>query len=207
MEINGHKVVVSVDPGFGGTGLCMFVEGKLYKFNNIKCKKEDNERYIEISSKCAKTAVAWLSDLRAAGRYLGETYIQQFDIVIESPHAMGGAKGNASLGRGDVFKVAKLAGAIGVTMWLYVQNYLDGQETVPDIQLHYPEVRQWKGQVSKETTQRRVLRDVEYALNYIVENKYKLRQEYPDHVFDAAGIGMWFVREKRSSYEDLKEVK
>lgn len=200
------KVVLSVDPGFGGTGICMFVDGKLYKFNNIKCKHEGNERYVEVASKCAKHAMAWISDLLVASQ---GSKIKSFDIVIESPHAMGGVKGNASLGRGDVFKVAKLAGAIGVTAYLYVQTYLDdsAEMSSTSIRLHYPEVRTWKGQLSKETTQRRVLRDVKYAVEYIKDSKYKLKEEYPDHVFDAAGIGLWFIKETEYLNENIKEVK
>lgn len=202
MEYKGHRVVFSIDPGFGGTGICMFVNKELYKFANVKTSKDNTERYVDVTSKCAQHALAWLSDLTASATCREETYISYVDIVIESPHAMGGVKGNASLARGDVFKVAKLAGAIGVVMYLYIQNHLDTQycvfkanEAAYQLALYYPEVRAWKGQVSKDTTQRRVLRDIKYAHRYIKDKRYKLDPKYPDHVFDAAGIGLWFINE------------
>lgn len=200
MVYKGNKVVISIDPGFGGTGICMFVNKELYRFSNIKSGKKSTERYVEIACKCSQNAIAWLSDLTSSATCREESYISYVDIVIESPHAMGGVKGNASLARGDVFKVAKLAGAIGVTLYMYIQNYLDTQycvfkasEAAYQLALYYPDVRVWKGQVSKETTKRRVLRDVKYAYKFIKDPRYKLKPEYPDHVFDAAGIGLWFI--------------
>ena len=191
----GHSVVFSIDPGFGGTGLCMFVNKKLYKFSNIKSGKSDTDRYVDIASKCATHAMAWISDLLSAASSKEEMFIRRISIVIESPHAMGGVKGRASLMRGDVFKVAKLAGAIGAVMHLYLESYTEGRMWCADTDIHiyYPDVRAWKGQVTKETTQRRVLRDVTYAVEYIKDRHYKLKPEYPDHVFDAAGIGLWFI--------------
>lgn len=189
------KIVISVDPGFGGTGICMFVDGLLYKFSNVKSGKEDTDRYADVASKCAKHVLSWLSDLTAVSMCRADAEISSIAIVIESPHAMGGVKGLASLGSGDVFKVAKLAGAIGAVTQLYVENNIECTDFfgVPNVHLYFPEVRTWKGQVSKDTTQRRVLRDVKYATEYIKDRHYKLKPEYPDHVFDAAGIGLWFI--------------
>lgn len=206
----GHDLIVAVDPGFGGTGLCIFTGGKLYRFTNVKSGEKGDARYADIACKCARHILSWISDLRAAARTKEETYVSYVDVVIESPHAMGGVKGNASLMRGDVFTVAKLAGAIGTLITTYVSSYLE--EEVPEdrkcplprpvtVLVHYPEVRLWKGQVSKDTTQRRVLRDVQYALNFIEERNYKLSEKYPDHVFDAVGLGMWFYA-NRSLYEN-----
>lgn len=214
MIFEGHDIVVSVDPGFGGTGICMFVSGALYRFHNIKYKKEGTERYVEIASRCAKAVVSWLSNLRAAARIPDELYVRSVHIVIESPHAMGGVRGNASLGSGDVFKVAKLAGALGVTTYLYVQTYLDEQAVQFDvvhepasINLYYPEVRAWKGQTSKATTKRRVLRDVVYCREFIHDRKYKLESAYPEHIFDAAGLGLWFIKQlKENKHENFKEI-
>lgn len=206
----GHDLIVAVDPGFGGTGLCMFTGGKLYRFTNVKSGEKGDARYADVACKCARHILSWISDLRAAARAKEETYVSYVDVVIESPHAMCGVKGNASLMRGDVFTVAKLAGSIGTLVATYVSSYLE--EEVPEdrkypeprpvtVLVHYPEVRLWKGQVSKETTQRRVLRDVKYALNFIKERNYKLSEKYPDHVFDAVGLGMWFFA-NRSLYEN-----
>ena len=214
MIYDGHEVVVSVDPGFGGTGICMYVSGKLYRFHNIKFKKEGTERYVEIASRTAKTIMWWLSDLRAAARIPDEMYVKAFHLVIESPHAMGGVKGRASLGSGDVFKVAKLAGAIGAVGMLYAQSYLDEQSLQFDVvhepakmALYYPEVRAWKGQISKATTKRRVLRDVVYDDVYTPNRKYKLTTAFPEHIFDAAGLGMWFLQKlKEHKHENFKEI-
>lgn len=206
----GHDLIVAVDPGFGGTGLCMFTGGNLYRFTNVKSGKTGDARYADVACKCARHVLSWISDLRAAARAKEETYVSYVDVVVESPHAMSGVKGNASLMRGDVFTVAKLAGAIGALVVTYVSSYLEDE--VPEegqllasspatVLVHYPEVRLWKGQVSKETTQRRVLRDVQYALNFIKERNYKLSDRCPDHVFDAVGLGMWFFA-NRSLYED-----
>lgn len=210
----GHKLIIAVDPGFGGTGVCMLTGDRLYRFTNVKSGEKGDARYADIASKCARNVLCWISDLRASARYREETYVSTVDVVIESPHAMGGQAGHASLMRGDVFTVAKLAGSIGTLLSVYTQSLLDEANVAHDdssdsmdkrvpvvVHVHYPEVRLWKGQVSKETTQRRVLRDVKYALNFIKERNYKLSEKYPDHVFDAVGLGMWFFA-NRSLYEN-----
>ena len=216
-ECKGHAVVIAVDPGFGGTGICMMVGGKLYKFTNVKSTASGDERYTDIACKCARHVLSWISDLRAAARTADETYVSYVDIVIESPHAMSGKNGHAALMRGDVFKVAKLAGAIGALISVYTQAQLEDNRDIADescslysytvsVRLHYPEVREWKGQTSKETTMRRVLRDVAYAHDYIKDKNSKLSTKYPDHVFDAVGIGMWFYNLKHTgTHNENKE--
>ena len=214
---DGHKIVIAIDPGFGGTGVSMLVSGKLYRFTNVKSASVGDNRYGDIASKCARHVLDWINDLRAAACTKDETYVSVCDIVVESPHAMGGVAGHASLMRGDVFTVAKLAGAIGVLLLVYITSQCESDHVASivcvenngapvehcrtKIRLHFPEVRKWKGQVSKETTQRRVLRDVKYALDYIKDSHYKLSEKYPDHVFDAVGLGMWFC-ENGSEYEN-----
>lgn len=201
-----NKLVIAVDPGFGGTGICMLIDGKLYKFSNVKSSKEGDDRYLDVASKCCRHALDWINDIRAAATCLDETKISEVDIVIESPHMMGGVAGHASLARGDVFKVAKIAGAIGVLLATYIASRLTDVEELyfthdsiieTPVRLHYPEVREWKGQLPKDVTKKRVLRDVQYAHAYIKDKKYKLMEKYPDHIFDAVGLGMWFVENKQ----------
>lgn len=190
--IKQNWVVLSVDPGFGGTGLAMFVDGGLYKFANIREKDKTDDRYVEVSNRCISSAIAWLVDLSAVQTiytHIGFT----IDIVIESPHAMGGVKGLASLLRGDVFKVAKLAGAIGASMSILLDQALAPYPI--DMSLHYPEVRRWKGQLPKDVTKKRVLRDVVYANKYITSKHYELTEDLPSHIFDAVGLGMWYIKQ------------
>ena len=188
----GHRLIVSVDPGFGGTGVCMFIDSQLYRFTNLKSGEEGNARYIDVASRCARNVLNWINDFRAVALYP----ISRVDVVVESPHAMGGASGHASLARGDVFTVAKLAGAIGTVIALYVGTLMeDLYEGSTRVYLSYPEVREWKGQTPKDVTKKRVLRDIEYATAYIKTKKFRLESAYPDHIFDAAGLGMWFIKE------------
>lgn len=187
-----HNMVIAVDPGFGGTGVCVFLDKLLYSCSNIKSLKNDTDRYVDISEQCEKFVGDCIDDLRRDGAYnFSYDYIKSVDIVIESPHAMGGVKGHASLAKGDVFKVAKLAGAIGFAIYRAVDwstETLDMEAVRPKIHIYYPEVRAWKGQVSKETTKRRVLRDIRY---FDVRNK--LPSRCTEHIYDAAGIGLWFI--------------
>lgn len=217
-ECKGHAVIIAVDPGFGGTGICMMVGGKLYKFTNVKSGASGDERYIDVACKCARHVLSWISDLRASARHVDETYVSFVDIVIESPHAMAGKAGHAALMRGDIFKVAKLAGAIGALISVYTQAQLEDNRILDEesksvysyaanVRLHYPEVWQWKGQTSKDTTKRRVLRDVVYAHEYIKDSHYKLSDKYPDHVFDAVGIGMWFYNLKHTGTQNENKEK
>ena len=182
-----HSMIMSVDPGFGGTGVSIFVDGKLYDFANIKSSKKDTMRYIDISAQCEQFVENAIESLH---RCVGYSHMDRIDILIESPHAMGGVKGYASLTKGDVFKVAKLAGAIGVVLYDSVDHNYGGQFPAPKIKLHYPEVRVWKGQVPKETTKRRVLRDVRY-FDDICE--MQMANQLPSHIYDAIGIGLWFI--------------
>lgn len=187
-----HKVVIAVDPGFGGTGLAMLIDGMLYRFTNVVEKTKEDNRYAELSQKCAALSIEWLYELEnRIALYSDKVGIDRVDVVIESPHAMRGVKGIASLLRGDVFKVAKLAGAVGAMIHSYVSHGLNEERA--NVKLHFPEVRQWKGQLTKTVTRRRVLRDVKYAIKYIKHESYELKEKYPSHIFDAVGLGMWFV--------------
>lgn len=200
----GHNIVIGIDPGFGGTGVGLLIDGKLYAYDNVKPSALHDARYAEVASKCARIVLNWISDIMTTVITRGETYISNVDVVVESPHAMGGVAGHASLMRGDVFTVAKLAGAIGTLLHVYITNMLESDAYVDihtngpyrkhiKIRTHYPEVRVWKGQVSKETTKRRVLRDVKYAIEFIKEKHYKLKDSHPDHIYDAVGLAMWFA--------------
>lgn len=180
-----HSIVISVDPGFGGTGICIFVDKLFYRCYNIKSNKTDTDRYIDICKQAYDLISDALYDLYIQEEY---EYIKYANIVIESPHAMGGVKGNASLGRGDVFKVAKLAGALGYSLYSAVDIASQNNFYTEFIHLYYPEVRAWKGQVSKDTTKRRVLRDIRYF-----DVHHKLPSKCTEHVYDAAGIGLWFI--------------
>lgn len=200
----GHSIVIGIDPGFGGTGVGLLIDGKLYAYDNVKPSAAKDARYAEVASKCARIVLNWISDIMTTVLTRGETYIATVNVVVESPHAMGGAAGHASLMRGDVFTVAKLAGSIGTLLHVYITNMIESDEygeVLNDhparkhtkINVHYPEVRVWKGQVSKETTKRRVLRDVKYAIEFIKEKHYKLKDSHPDHIYDAVGLAMWFA--------------
>lgn len=205
MAIN-KWVLVSIDPGFGGTGMCMYVNKRLYRYANIKSKAAGMDRYYDISCMCGRLFVEWLEYMISASANALEAHIDRFDVVIESPHAFGGAKGAAALGRGDVFSVAKLVGALTYMFYDKISGYISRQQALECIHagkqyaskyaIHHPEVRCWKGQTSKDTTERRVLRDVVYAKEYIpgTLKNYELFHGLPDHVFDAAGIGLWAIK-------------
>lgn len=207
VKIKPHKwVVISIDPGFGGTGLCMFINKKLYRYTNIKTKAAGIDRFQDIAVQCGSTVLEWLDYAVSASKNIYDAHISRIDVAIESPHAFGGAVGAAALGRGDVFSVAKLVGALTAVLHLRLTSFVDQQDTLEYVNaqhlgtvkftIHHPEVRVWKGQASKETTERRVLRDIEYAKEYIpgTLSVYKLFHGLPDHIFDAAGLGLWVVK-------------
>lgn len=196
----GHKIVIAIDPGFGGTGMAMFVGKRLYKFHNVKTSEEKEARYKDVASKCVRTVLNWCNDLKAVARDAEESLISDVAIIIESPHVFNGAKGAAALGRGDVFTVAKLVGAISVLLETHLESYLEAQDIAYRIIVKHPEPRKWKGQAPKNVTKRRVLRDVKYATDFIVKTLYKLKPEFPDHIFDAVGLGMWWIKQNEDLY-------
>lgn len=198
--MTGHRVVISIDPGFGGTGLAMFVGSRLYRFKNIKTTEEKDARYKDVASRCVRKVLQWFDDLKAAAREPDEENIVDVSVVIESPHLFDGPKGIAAAGMGAVFMVARLVGAIAVLMETHLDSYLAAQDCSYRILMAYPEPRVWKGQMSKAATKYRVLKKVKYATDYILHTLYKLNDGMPDHVFDAVGMGMWYIKEHSEIY-------
>lgn len=185
-----HRFVVSVDPGFGGTGIALFLDGALYDYVNMGCKEKDDLRYVFLSQNCVDWVTQNIDDICFdVYKREGERRFN-LDVVVEDPHAMSGAGGRASLLRGDVFKVSKLAGAIGAMICSRAALIQYSAYRIAGLGLHYPKVRTWKGQTKKDVTKRRVLRDVKLHQRA----KIKLDDNEPSHIYDAIGLGLWFIK-------------
>jgi len=185
-----RRFIVSVDPGFGGTGIALFLDGALYDYVNMGCKEKDDLRYVFLPQNCADWVTQNIDDICSAiHKREGERRFN-LDVVVEDPHAMSGVGGRASLLRGDVFKVSKLAGAIGALICYQAAGIKCTAYKIVGIGLHYPKVRTWKGQTKKDVTKRRVLRDVKLHQGA----KIKLNDDEPSHIYDAIGLGLWFIK-------------
>ncbi len=88
-------------------------------------------------------------------------------LVIEFPTAWpGSAKSYTSIQRGDLFKLTYLVGMIaGVAQW-----------KSPCLEIAFVTPARWKGQLDKLKVRKRIYR--------------ALRDDYPNHVEDAVGMGL-----------------
>lgn len=129
-----ERIFVTIDPGLGGTGICLWHEDTLEPTMTAIIKVPDS--YGD-----------WLVRSNIMSSNLGEILkmqplIQQ--VYIEYPLLMQTASGMASAIRGDVFKLMFLVGCFAQQVWNY------NHEFVP-----LP-VNDWKGQLPKEVVAKRV---------------------------------------------------
>lgn len=156
--MNPPQRMISVDPGVGGTGVAVWKGSKLYESATL-------HSYLEIWERKA---------FEIADEFL-RRYVEPFKahtIVLEKPAFMAGAGGTMVARSGDLVKLCLLTGML-------VQA---ARQKETEIRLVLP--TQWKGQLPKDVTKRRVIE----ALGY--ENQ-TMSAKHSDHAFDAVGIGLW----------------
>lgn len=103
-------------------------------------------------------------------RILSRSYIGQ--VYVESPVFMRGYGGYTTASTGDLVKLAMLCGAI-----YFTTIPLHGTTLVPP--------SQWKGQLPKSVSHRRIRGVLEQL------NPYEVVGKISTHALDAIGIGLW----------------
>lgn len=125
-----------------------------------------------ITSKDIITTGWKLKSLIMANRVKDRVRAFDADMVIcECPQEMKGGRGEMSLRSGSVRKLAYYVGMIGGRVWSR------------DCEFTSVEPMKWKGQLPKEITQKRVRRDYP-----------QVPADLRSDVFDACGIGRWYVK-------------
>lgn len=150
---------ISVDPSLHRMGWCVWHGHEPLTWGLLESSQRGKNSW-----KAAVTEMSGLLRLRWSSCHL---------MVIEFPEEMGGRRGRASLNSGAVRKLTYLVGRIA-------GGFLEAD---PGRLLRLAEPSKWKGQVPKNITRKRVLRD------------YPQVGEWLEHdVYDAIGIGRWFVK-------------
>jgi len=158
---------MSIDPGMRYTGWAYWEDDELQDWGLVHMSFPKG---LEWQHRAAAMAKKMLAELR---------YFTPAWIVCEFPQEMGGAgsRGDIALRSGSVRKLAAYVGM------------LEGRiaESMPDVQFIMVEPMTWKGQLPKEITLKRVLRDYPKVAGSTVRHD----------VIDAIGIGRWRVRESK----------
>jgi len=92
-------------------------------------------------------------------------------VVCELPQHFEGARGQAAEGRGDIIKLTYMVGGYGIVCGMR------------GISFEHAPVMTWKGQLSKESVEKRVRR--------IIGEDHFERLRIRRDVIDACGIGLW----------------
>ena len=162
-----ERDTLSIDPGIGGTGWA-FTPASCTTPSIIGCvtppKRGAWEERFDIA----------LDRLSASISRIVPNW-DEVDLVIEIPAVFSSTRrGIAAAGRGDVVKIALLAGGV--------------MRTFPDANYILARPSDWKGQLPKKLTER-ALRD---HLGPETVARLGLDDE-PDHTWDAVGIGLWYT--------------
>lgn len=159
--------LIAVDPGVGGTGWADWMG-----------RQEAPDRVGVIRP--AKGNAPWLDRMRSVAEQFwifASTVDTQRTYVFECPALQIGGRGHAAAARGDLVKLAMLTGAL-VCM-------------VHTCKVVLATPSEWKGDLPKEITKRRVRAKIGQA------HIYRLGlTKLADHAWDAVGIGLWYRRDK-----------
>ncbi len=166
MGIPPRQYWTSIDPGHDFMGYAHWVGDRL-------------DDYGLLTSKDLQGATHWthVAAFMAHRAHRGAVQHGAVHVVCELPQEMGGAKGEAALRSGSVRKLTYLVGLLG------------GMCRAGGVDFQPVEPMQWKGQVPKAVTLRRVAR------HFPSVGLGDLRHD----VVDAIGIGLWRVKRGHTS--------
>ena len=161
VQLYRGAAVVCIDPGVGGTGLAFWSS---WPHADAPAWAPDATEVVRPTYPRAP----WLDRAFSCGERVG-IFISRCNathIIVEDQAVWTSAVGAASAGRGDVIRLAQLAGLILAHARIYgsLRTYL-----LPP--------REWKGQLPKAAVAARIRR--------------ALGRAYPDHAADAVGMGLY----------------
>ena len=147
-------MLIAIDPGAGGTGIAWGDPGRPQNVR-VKVVEPKGDTWDERALGVTRAVLHLISDLPPGV------------LVIERPFVAMKGKYGAAAKRGDVVKLALLAGGIGYGFHGHALRWVD--------------VETWKGQLSKSATEYRTRK---LAHPDLIERLEGLE----DHAWDAAGI-------------------
>lgn len=151
--------MITIDAGIGGTGVAVWEGGRFYEVNciSITTKKSWQDRCDLLCIEVEK---------------LIDRHKIIFDLIaIEKPFVAMSGKCLASAQSGDVIKLTLLAGRLWQLCWHYCNQF------------QWVTVQEWKGQLPKKITEKRVIKRLPQLSEY----------QLTDHEFDALGIGLYLL--------------
>lgn len=129
-----RKWIVTVDPGWAGTGICVW---PISEFMSNKCIPIDAKNYYPARMKQEK----FNQFIQGFGRLMNDTSI----VYIERPHFMeSSAKGIASAREGGLMKLGIFAGTI------------QGIALISGAKVEWVEISRWKGTLDKKIVKSRI---------------------------------------------------
>ena len=156
--------ILSIDPGLGGTGFALWLDGKLQKVGIIKPRSTDSD-YYDRGMSIAEGYNNLLVEIEPK-----RSDVENLNVVyIEYPAFFGGAGGTMVAARGDLVKLSWIAGTIcGLSI---ARNWIPIMVNVHD----------WKGQLPKDVVISRI------------KDKYPEVGVFDiqSHAWDAVGIGLY----------------
>jgi hypothetical protein len=155
---------MTIDPGIEKTGWAAWHNYQLLEWGLITSRDITSSGWFLIAQSMAGRVANLAVKVRAVR------------AVSEFPQEMWGAKGRAALNSGSVKKLAAYVGMI------------EGRLMAMGVSVSVVEPMAWKGQVGKDITKKRVLRDYP-----------KVGPDHESDVYDAIGIGRWKLKERRLS--------
>lgn len=155
----GGMTWMSIDPGMGRTGWAVWRDVRLVGWGLLTGR--------DIRATSWKTVAAVMAE-RVAAKAREHSARR---VLCEIPQEMGGAAGEGALRSGSVRKLAYYVGLVGGLMLARGAEW----DTV--------EPSKWKGQLPKEITRRRVMRDYPSVPGDLFSD-----------VYDAIGVGKWAIQ-------------
>lgn len=156
-------MMISVDPGVNGTGVCEWDEENIYSVETIYANRLPQ---LNLSWESRAWTIA-----DRFGRLLDNAPSHVNQIVIERPILFGGAKGRAVAASGDLIKLAMITGML----------FAIAYERTSRIRLVAP--NEWKGQLPKSVCEARIRKKL---------GKSFPEGRQSEHAIDAIGIGLWY---------------
>jgi hypothetical protein len=161
LPVNPTQLMVTIDPGLNGTGVAVWNAERLVMSAvlSLRHKIASHENWLHRIS---------ILD-RGVEDYLRPLTSQMKLWVVEFPELHGGIAGEASLRRGDLFKLAALCGRLTRT----------AHTLGASVEFVHPTA--WKGQLPKRVVIQRIRK-------FMGANA---PPQLRDHESDAIGLGLW----------------